>query len=130
MKIRYKRWHTWLILGLGILKALDEISRVFTIGKVDFLFFFGIGLSLFFLSIGIYRWIKGYLIVQDGTITTYSLRARTIRLSEVEQYYRDRTGDYCLVAGKTRIRINPEAIDKDSLEELLEILDDVAVRLN
>ncbi|HBB91637.1 MAG TPA: hypothetical protein DC042_07930 [Bacteroidales bacterium] len=130
MKIRYKLWHTWLLLGLGIIQTLNQIYNVFTFGKVDILFFSGMGLSLFFLSIGIYRLIKGYLIIKDGTITTYSLRARTMRLNDVEQYYRDATGDYCLVAGKTKIRINPEAIEKESLEELLDILDEVAVRLN
>ncbi len=130
MIIRYKRWQFWLTLALGIVFSIQPIYGILLFDKIDFWFLAELGLSLFFIFIAIYHRIKGYVVIRDGTITTYQLRARTLRLSEVEQYYTDVTGDYCLVAGKTKLRINPEWIEKESLEELLEILDEVAVRLN
>jgi len=121
MKIRYskKRLRANLFLGLicltlGILKWIFDDYGNWT----DSFFF---GMALLYLGQYFYEWRNQYLhITKEQIVVNYPF-GRKVKLSEIYSIKKF-AGDYILKTGKKDLTINTQIIDKDSLNDLNEIL--------
>lgn len=120
MKIRYskKRLYSNLILGilfsiLGILRIAEETA--------NYLIYFQLGLGIFMIAIFIFENYYQYLRIENGVLTRYSFRRKSLKLAEVHKI-RKFAGDYILHTSETKLKINSELVSNHQQAELESLL--------
>ena len=120
MKIRYSKSRVFLNGTLGATFAIFGALKAFE-GTADFVHYVQLILGLLMvLSFFIERKF-GYLHIQDGILTKYSLRKKSISLANINQI-QSLPGRIKLATAGTNLSINTSVIDKESIKDLYKVL--------
>ena len=121
MKIRYtkKRLRANLILGLlwlalGLAKGLFSVFDDWT----DFFFF---GMAILYLGQYLNEWQNQYLSIDQDQIKVNYPFGKKINLSDINRIKKF-AGDYIIKTDKKELTINTQIIDRESLNDLNEVL--------
>lgn len=98
---------------MGILRIAEETANYLT--------YFQLSLGIFMIAIFIFENYYQYLNIEDGVITKYSLRRRSLKLAQVEKI-RKFAGDYTLYSSEKQLKINSELVNKHQRPELEKVL--------
>lgn len=120
MKIKYsrKRLYSNLVLGglfavLGSLKAFEGTASYFT--------YFQLVLGFLMVITFFFQKKHQYLNIENGFLTKYGLRRKTIQLDEIEQL-QSFPGRIKVYTSKKSLSINTSIIEEDSSHDLYRVL--------
>ena len=116
MKVSYKQKHLRNYLLLGILFLLLGSWRMLQ-GIDQLLGYLWLSLALISLSHYYYSRRKAYLTIKQGYLYKNLLFSQKLLLSDIKRI-RKFAGDYTLMTETTKLTIDTQIIDADSLEEL------------
>ncbi|NNF19198.1 MAG: hypothetical protein HKN61_05435 [Flavobacteriaceae bacterium] len=116
MKVSYKQKHLRNYLLLGILFLLLGSWRMLQ-GIDQLLGYLWLSLALISLSHYYYSRRKAYLTIKQGYLYKNLLFSQRLLLSDIK-HIRKFAGDYTLMTETTKLTIDTQIIDADSLEEL------------
>ena len=108
----------WLILG--ITATIFNSNNIFNYGYLL--------IGVMYLGTHLFERTKQYLTIEDGILTKNQLTPKKIDLNEIRKI-RYFAGDYILKTDSSELTINTEWIDKESLEKLKAVLDNLNVEI-
>ena len=128
MKIRFtkKRLKHYLIFGilwllLGTIAVINDSDNIFSYGYLI--------IGILYLATYLFENTKQYLTIENGTISKNHLFPKKINLNEIKRIKKF-AGDYILKTDSTKLRINTELIEKNSLKELNSVLENLDLEPN
>ena len=128
MKIRFtkKRLKHYLIFGilwlvLGTTAVIFNSDNIFNYGYLI--------IGILYLGTYLFENNKQYLTIENGTISKNHLIPKKINLNEIKRIKKF-AGDYILKTDSTELRINTELVEKNSLEELNTVLENLNLETN
>ncbi|UZH55581.1 hypothetical protein JRG66_01405 [Salinimicrobium tongyeongense] len=128
MKIRYSKRRLFSNLILGALFAILGGLRIFE-GTATYFTYFQLFLGILMVGTFFFEKKNQYLSIEKGFLTKNSLRRKTIELHniiKVQSY----PGSVKLFTSEEKIGINTGIIEKDSLQQLLNIIGSLEVQEN
>ncbi|NJW51299.1 hypothetical protein [Salinimicrobium oceani] len=120
MKIRYSKSRIFLNGALGATFAIFGALKVFE-GTADYFHYVQLLLGVLMVFSFFFERKFGYLTIEDGILTKYSLRKKSISLTSIHQI-QSLPGRIKLVTAGTNLSINTSVIDKESINDLYPIL--------
>jgi len=123
MKIRFKKKRLYANLVLGILWTAIGIFNVLEDDNLHFMDFAYSVIGILYLLHFIYDFNDQYLTIENGTIRKNALYGyrKKIDLSEI-CLIKNSGGDYIIKTEHQKLKINPELIEKKSLDALTNFL--------
>lgn len=120
MKIKYSKKRLYSNLLLGVLFGIMGVLKI-SEGSADYLNYFQLALGLFMIGVFFFESYYQYLKIENGVLTRYSFRRKSVKLSEVEKI-RKFAGDYILFTSEKKLKINSELVNKGQTADLESIL--------
>ncbi|WP_029035966.1 hypothetical protein [Salinimicrobium xinjiangense] len=120
MKIQYSKSRVFLNGALGAAFAIFGALKAFE-GTAGFIHYVQLILGILMVGSFFLERKFGYLSIEDGILTKYSLRKRSISLSTINRI-QSLPGRIKLTSPETNFSINTSVIDKESIKDLYRVL--------
>jgi hypothetical protein len=129
MKIGYKKRQMNINLILGLIWLVWFFIGILTTDKPNWTNYGWIVISAMYLSLYFYQRQNKYLTIENGFIKENSPFGKKINLTDIKQIKKF-AGDYIIKTEKTKLTINTQIIDPNSLAELKNELNKLNVEWN
>jgi hypothetical protein len=129
MKISYKKRNMNFNLIFGLMWLVWFFILILTTDKPNWTDYGWIVISAMYLSLYFYQRQNKYLTIEHGFIKENSPFGKKINLTDIKQIKKF-AGDYIIKTEKTKLTINTQIIDPNSLTELKNELDKRNVEWN
>jgi hypothetical protein len=129
MKISYKKRNMNINLIFGLMWLVWFFIGILTTDKPNWTDYSWIVISAMYLSLYFYQRQNKYLTIENGFIKENSPFGKKINLTDIKQIKKF-AGDYIIRTEKTKLTINTQIVDSNSLTELKNEFDKLNVEWN
>ena len=126
MKIRFTKKRLRNNLLLGIIWMVFGVA-ILVFSKNNSFVYVNFGMGILYIGTFLFENTKQYLTIENGSIVKNKIIPKKLNFTDITQIKKF-AGAYILKTEKTELRINTEIIEEDSLSELRDVLEKLALK--